>query len=1255
VRTNQTFAISGTHFIYVMADYASTVAETNENNNVKLATIQVGTPPPQVDAYEADDTCPTAKPITTDGAPQQHNLDATTLPDQDWVKFEAQSGETFRIKGAPLTGDASDDLDLAIEVHSSSSDPANCPGSFGGSGTEFDFTAPTSGTYYLRMAHNQSSYGPKTAYHISVAVQGACSGSFEPNNTCQTATELVTNGEAQTHNFCQQGDRDWFRVPVAAGATYVITETNMGVQADAEVAIFEACTDVAAAGSGQKLEYTSPVSGYVYLRVESQNAALNGPNTNYTMQVSQKTSGCPSDSFETDNSTSAASTLTLNTPQQHNICPPGDVDWMKFTATPGVTYTLETSATGSKSDPVLCLYDTAGAVQLLCNDDNGPGKGARIVWQAPTAGTFFVQARDFDTSIAGPDTGYTVRISDSVCQPDSAEPDNTRAAAKSIATDGTPQTRNICKSGDDDWVSFNANATAYGIHADSLGKEADTVLELYDGTGKRLAFNDDFAPGTSALLGYTFTTPGTYYIHARHYNTNTFGTGTEYSLFIKPEVVTVPNNSNVVNAPGGSGPSQPNTTGSRTLILVNLEKVSADANERASLLAKLEQLANHASVKGEVIRLENNTTVKDAYAAWAAAQNDVSKANQVAAAIRGVVMTYIEQKGGLDYLVLIGSDDWLPFRRVPDGVNQSPEAAYGQVDGSNPTGAALRANNYLTDDYFADREPTKIGGGEMYVPDFAVGRLPGARLEIMGFIDQYLLAQTTTVNKVLVTGWDFVDDSAQLDCDDWKAVVGQSKMDCSAIGQAWTLPTFQSLLLSTGTKWDVQNINGHAAHFAQEAADKGKLKASEVKGAPAGMDYRGILVYTPGCHAGLQVPNTNSVEPTDLPDAYFTRGANYVANTGYGYGIRNGVALSEKMMRLYTQELLKGGTAIMGQALTKAKARYIQEDTSISAYDQKVVQQLIFYGLPMYKLQTSITGTLGDENDFPSADFVFNLSNGTFGDTVITGTASIIIGGDLGTLGPSDILTEVTPADGFGTYYALNNSTHADVGQPVQPLFFGNVTGNQGRTARSVLFKGGQYEVVNNFDPVIVSPLTSDFSTSPELTFTESLGWFPAVPVALQTRDGRSILSSQLGQYDPNNRQARLYKEVDVEMIYSLSTDVTQPEVLIVDGLYNPTSNRVEVKVGATDSSGIQKVVASYTQDTGNTGTWSSIELKYDSVRAKWGGNFKGGASTRFYVSVVDGAGNVTVVTNKGQYFVPGITTESLGGTGLVFLPLVRK
>jgi hypothetical protein len=90
--------------------------------------------------------------------------------------------------------------------------------------------------------------------------------------------------------------------------------------------------------------------------------------------------------------------------------------------------------------------------------------------------------------------------------------------------------------------------------------------------------------------------------------------------------------------------------------------------------------------------------------------------------------------------------------------------------------------------------------------------------------------------------------------------------------------------------------------------------------------------------------------------------------------------------------------------------------------------------------------------------------------------------------------------------------------------------------------------------------------------------------------------------------------------------------------------NEADFWVSAQDTSGIQRVVMVYTQDGG---TWQSRVL--DRVAPdRWETHLTGLADRFIYfVQVVDGAGNVTVTSNKGLFFEP--TRND------IYLPLVMK
>ena len=1234
VRTGHTFATEGLHPVYAWVDRDDDVAESDETNNLAgPVNICVGDACDEADAYEPDNLCSQANPITTDGVEQYHNLNPT--PDKDWVWFEAVGGVTYRIQALADGADA----DLALELHSTCTSPPSF-----GSGAEIEFTAPADGVYYVKVEHNQLEYGPDTAYRLKVTAQNVCNAYHEPNNTCSIASAISVDEAAQLHSFCEPEDVDWSAFQTQAGATYVISATNLGPNADVQLGLFTTCADPPSFGGGQRIEYTAVSAGTIYVKAENRDPQQFGVGTDYRLQVTQK-NACTPDSFEQDNAAATAKSITANGDvQSHNVCPADDEDWVSFTASVGVTYTLETFNLGAEADTVLCIYDAAGTQQLACDDDGGAGKGSRVVWQASANGDYTARVTNHDVAVAGPATRYDLRLISGLCVPDSAEPDDTQATARPITANGSLYTRNTCPAGDEDWVSFTVNAGSYVIETTDLGPEADTVIELYNAAGARLAFNDDYGPGEASRIHYVFSSAGTYFLKVRHFNPAKYGTGTEYAIRVNPG--TPPDPTPTPTPPPTITPTPtPPPSGVETIILVNRERMTALHGEAstAQMMTKLDDLAAHTSVNGEIIRLDLNQTVSAAYTDWVADLLNVDKANAVTAAIRGVIMTYLQQNDSVEYIVLVGDDRALPFRRIVDNTprNNYLERHYLRVDNSHPTGAALRGNHYLTDDYYADREPTPFLGRELYLPDLAIGRLVETTDEISAFIDAFLTDDILSPGKVLVTGYDFVQDTAYENCVDWQAEYGVDNVDCALIGDSWSLSDYRAKQLQADPPFKLQSINGHANHYQEGAPGYGQsISADEI--AASLTDLSRGLIYTLGCHSGLNVPPSNSQGALDLAQAFAQKTANYVGNTGYGWGLRGAIGLSERLMRLYTEELRRDMESSMGQALAVAKQRYYQEVPNLNGYDEKILQESIFYGLPMYRLAT--TAAFATDDPFPSVNLISGLPGGSFGsDAVLSGTVSLNL---IGTLGPGDIMEPVVTAD--GVYYRLDGHTLASPDQPIQPLFLANVSVS-GWPVRSVVFKGGSYETLPDFDPVIVSPL-NDYMTETVESTLEGAGWHPALPVGLQHTGDESSLIVQLGQYHPLAEEARLYSALDFDLYYSLSADQRPPTITVVTALYDVHRDQIALKVGAIDDAGITQVLANYTSGAGE---WVSTELVFDATTHKWRGNFSGNLETRYFIQVLDGAGNVTLADNKGRYFAPVAAVVS--PYHVVYLPFIVR
>ena len=106
----------------------------------------------------------------------------------------------------------------------------------------------------------------------------------------------------------------------------------------------------------------------------------------------------------------------------------------------------------------------------------------------------------------------------------------------------------------------------------------------------------------------------------------------------------------------------------------------------------------------------------------------------------------------LKYLVIVGDDLMIPFRRVPDSAFIANESLYVGQAGlipDNPTHAALDLGYILTDDFYGDPRPFRWRGRGLYVPDLAIGRLVESPDEIIATInDKALMYLEAPVRRV---------------------------------------------------------------------------------------------------------------------------------------------------------------------------------------------------------------------------------------------------------------------------------------------------------------------------------------------------------------------------------------------------------------------------------------------------------------------------------------------------------------------------
>ncbi|MEZ4831019.1 MAG: C25 family cysteine peptidase [Caldilineaceae bacterium] len=646
--------------------------------------------------------------------------------------------------------------------------------------------------------------------------------------------------------------------------------------------------------------------------------------------------------------------------------------------------------------------------------------------------------------------------------------------------------------------------------------------------------------------------------------------------------------------------------------------------------------------------VEQDAAASAAYADWLAVLADNAStntqkndaANNVASAVRNIVLSFSASAPQLQYVVLVGDDRVIPFRRIVEGELSDREEEYApDVSQDTTIQAALAENMILTDDYFVDIEPSQWKGNDLFLPDYAIGRLIETPDEILTSIDTFLADPVNEVSNVLITGYDFMQDSANV----INTLYSNDTLttDAVLIGSVWPGDQLRQRQLNSVVQFNVQAINGHSTHVATGAPDENDIQAAEVLSASA--SFSGTLVFAVGCHAGLNDPGV-----LDLPQAFVSRGAYYVGNTGFGWG-GGGVVLSESLMRNYAIELVRNTSAEIGPALVAAKQRYWNTAFVIGAYDAKILMQSTLYGLPMAEVTSG--GTLDDDDPFPSADTTIQPPT-SFG-SVSKGAFNYGLPGSFGAFGESDTSN--------GNIFDLDQNTYFAAGAPVQPHFYANVEASAAGTFRGTIFRGGVYSDVTNFDPVVGLPYNEYVDDTTEPTFNQP-GWFPTVPFAMgggdRTQSGNTVVLS-LGQFDSNSNTQRIFGDMSLDTLYSLSADQVKPEVRFVDGVLDQNVGKGLIKVEGVDDSGVSQVVVAFTDNLLNgQGEWFSADLSLDVASQKWTGEITGTLQTVYFVQVVDTGGNITVDDNKGRYYslqsplplAQGTTTESR-----LYLPAISR
>ena len=259
--------------------------------------------------------------------------------------------------------------------------------------------------------------------------------------------------------------------------------------------------------------------------------------------------------------------------------------------------------------------------------------------------------------------------------------------------------------------------------------------------------------------------------------------------------------------------------GATTLFLINAERFGdlygwdnlGQVGEE-QILADLQALASRPEVNGYILPVETGTgtAVDAAYAGLNASPCSVTDANRVVSSINELIRDIETPASGPrvrpENVVLVGSDDVIPFARLRDGTTLGNQVAYAptirSATGPNPISKAFGRGYILSDEPFGTTlAPLSVLGNIVYVADTSLGRLIETPEEIAGQIDHYVSVDGVLDPKTrLSTGADFASAVGEDIADTFK----QQTDALNDLPDSGGYSTRALLTEETGTTWTAQ-------------------------------------------------------------------------------------------------------------------------------------------------------------------------------------------------------------------------------------------------------------------------------------------------------------------------------------------------------------------------------------------------------------------------------------------------------------------
>jgi hypothetical protein len=325
-----------------------------------------------------------ANPVRIE-VPSSTNGELVRSGDADWFVFAAVAGTVYRVETELET---LPDSYLRLIDSDQQTQIAADDNSGAGQASRIIWQAETGGDHYLQVTGVNNQTG---SYRVAITTTSDDHGN---RSTSATPVDLPSTIDGHIE---AGGDVDWFAIDVTAGRTYSFS-TVLDTLRDSKLRLIStdgqtpiASDDDGGGGRASRIVWQADSTARVYIEV----AGFRQNTGSYRLNVAV------ADDYA--NSAGNATSVAVPATVAGRLELADDVDWMRFQAQAGWAYMVEAQS----NRPSIRIVGSDGTTVLA--EANSETQDARIVWIAPTEGSYYVSIHS-DAQTPGLDYELGIRV-----------------------------------------------------------------------------------------------------------------------------------------------------------------------------------------------------------------------------------------------------------------------------------------------------------------------------------------------------------------------------------------------------------------------------------------------------------------------------------------------------------------------------------------------------------------------------------------------------------------------------------------------------------------------------------------------------------------------------------------------------------------------------------------------------------------------------------------------------------------------------